>query len=152
MLANDSLDYFERRISRLESMYFRGQESNNPVDPVDVKNVENNNVLARIEEMDSKLNALSTKAPEIRQIISKLNQLYPLITQKRKSLREISEKVNEFQRSKNEINEHLNSLNVLKSLTPVINKETYAGKNLFILDLRLLKNRFLQTRKYFALA
>jgi DNA repair exonuclease SbcCD ATPase subunit len=137
MMSNDSLDYFERRIQRLESMYITGnqQQQQNGGLPAAVevdKYQRSEKVLSSLSSMEEKLNSVTKKYPEVEQIIQKLNEIYPLIMHKRSSLNELTNKVNSIFAKKEEMQQNLNSLSVLKNLLPVINQENYAGEVLLL--------------------
>jgi DNA repair exonuclease SbcCD ATPase subunit len=132
-MSNDSLDYFERRIQRLESMYIIGNQHQDG--PEVEKYQRSEKVLSSLRSMEEKLNSVTKKYPEVEQIIQKLNEIYPLILHKRSSLNELTNKVNSIIAKKEEMQQNLNSLSVLKNLLPLINQENYAGDFFVFLSL-----------------
>lgn len=143
-MANDSLDYFERRVQSLESMYLYGlDQKQEPKSSLP----EDHNMLDKLQKIETRLKEYDAKVPELPGVVQMLSKVYPMVSQRRRTLKETSEKVQHLLAQKDEVNQQLNSLLVLKGLVHVINKDNYSGKNLFILhsSLRLLSiDSFLQ--------
>jgi hypothetical protein len=143
MISFESLDYYERRIQRLESMYF--------LDPNQADVHDEKKVVDTLAKIESKMQEIQVKVPEVDSIVKTLNKIYPILSHKRKSLKGLGMRVNQLMLQKEEVSSHLNSLLTLRSLSDVVNKESYSGLSrlllfvtfriIFLLDAEMLNSR-----------
>lgn len=120
MLTGDSLDYFERRIHRLESICLHGGQ---------ISSSSGENISKRFKEVESKFNEIQSNIPELQVIIEKLKSIAPILDVKKRSIADTSVKIDALSLQRHEIEEQLASLQAVQSLKHVINKENFAGKN-----------------------
>lgn len=120
MLADDSLDYFERRILRLESICIHGGQGR----AHSAETISN-----RYRQIESKFAEIQVKVPELQGVIEKLSKVAPILDVRKRSLNETSAKVNELTLQKEVILDQITSLQTIQSLQHLINKENFAGSN-----------------------
>lgn len=119
LFHNDSLDYLERRLDRIENLSLEGSE--------EVDRNENRSILERLQVLESKIPELDSKIPELQPILNNMQKILPLLSVKRNSVRETIEYLSKVASQKEEIQNHIQSLQIIRNLSQFINKENYTG-------------------------